>query len=86
MRCPISSHHDDIAGSLAGTFPIALGWEQAPNHAGHSALLWSADYWFPNCFTLYITPVFYLYMERFTKKLSPTPVPTFVEETPVHAL
>jgi hypothetical protein len=30
--------------------------------------------------TLYITPVFYLYMERFTKYLTPRPVSEIEEE------
>ncbi len=59
--------------ALAGTLPIALGWGAGAEARRTLGLAVCGGLVVSQMLTLYITPVFYLYMERFTKYLSPRP-------------
>jgi hydrophobic/amphiphilic exporter-1 (mainly G- bacteria), HAE1 family len=59
--------------ALAGTLPIALGWGAGAEARRTLGLAVCGGLVVSQLLTLYITPVFYLYMERFTTYLSPRP-------------
>ncbi len=71
--------------ALAGTMPIAFGWGAGAESRRSLGLAVVGGLVVSQLLTLYITPVFYLYLERFTEKLSPKPVPADAETAPAGA-
>jgi len=65
--------------ALAGTLPIALGWGAGADARRTLGLAVCGGLIVSQLLTLYITPVFYLYMERFTKYVTPQAVPADIE-------
>jgi HAE1 family hydrophobic/amphiphilic exporter-1 len=67
--------------ALAGTMPIALGWGAGAEARRTLGLAVVGGLVVSQMLTLYITPVFYLYMERFTKYLTPRSVSEILGES-----
>jgi len=70
--------------AIMGTLPIALGWGAGAQSRRPLGLVVVGGLIFAQIVTLYLTPVFYLYMESFTgllRRLRHGPVPQLV---PVH--
>jgi HAE1 family hydrophobic/amphiphilic exporter-1 len=61
--------------ALAGTLPIALGWGAGAESRRGGGRAGGGGRRGSQLLTLYITPVFYLYMDPVTQWLSPKPVP-----------
>ncbi|MEY2878280.1 MAG: hypothetical protein RLZZ15_660, partial [Verrucomicrobiota bacterium] len=60
--------------ALAGTLPIALGWGAGAESRRTLGLAVVGGLVVSQALTLYITPVFYLYMERVARFFTPKPV------------
>jgi HAE1 family hydrophobic/amphiphilic exporter-1 len=67
--------------ALAGTLPIALGWGAGAESRRTLGLAVVGGLVVSQLLTLYITPVFYLYMERFTRYLTPKPADEIERES-----
>jgi HAE1 family hydrophobic/amphiphilic exporter-1 len=67
--------------ALAGTLPIALGWGAGAESRRTLGLAVVGGLMVSQLLTLYITPVFYLYMERFTRYLTPRPAEEIERES-----
>ena len=67
--------------ALAGTMPIALGWGAGAEARRSLGLAVVGGLVVSQLLTLYITPAFYIYLDKFTKYLSPRSVAQIEEET-----
>ena len=66
--------------ALAGTLPIALGWGAGADSRRTLGLAVCGGLVVSQLLTLYITPVFYLYLERFARHLTPRSVADYERE------
>ena len=56
--------------ALMGTLPIALGWGAGAESRRPLGLAVVGGLAFSQIVTLYVTPVFYTYLDRFAKRLA----------------
>jgi HAE1 family hydrophobic/amphiphilic exporter-1 len=69
--------------ALVGTIPIAIGWGAGGESRQPLGLAVVGGLFFSQMLTLFVTPVFYLYMDALQRKLRP-PVHTDLPEARPH--
>jgi HAE1 family hydrophobic/amphiphilic exporter-1 len=67
--------------ALVGTLPIAVGWGAGGESRQPLGLAVVGGLLFSQMLTLFVTPVFYLYMDSLQKKLRSKPIAVEVETT-----